>query len=177
MISFDTDGHRFNFRAVAVITTRDHVLLHMLEGDEYWSLPGGRVEAGEDAATAVAREMREELDIQVKVGRLLWIVENFFTGGGRPHHEVGLYFATEAPPDARILDFSMRHAGNEQGRKLEFAWFNRHELASIDVRPAFLRNALAQDPLQFAHVVSRDNVPAESARKGKSCVSACRDLA
>ncbi|MFP3552443.1 NUDIX hydrolase [Paraburkholderia sp. SIMBA_049] len=157
MISFDTDGHRFNFRAVAVITTRDHVLLHMLEGDEYWSLPGGRVEAGEDAATAVAREMREELDIQVKVGRLLWIVENFFTSGGRPHHEVGLYFATEVPPDARILDFSMRHAGNEQGRKLEFAWFNRRGLASIDVRPAFLRNALAQNPLQFAHVVNREN--------------------
>jgi hypothetical protein len=104
--------------------------------------------------------MREELDIQVSVGRLLWIVENFFTGGGRPHHEVGLYFATEVPPDARILDFSMRHAGNEQGRKLEFAWFDRHQLASIDVRPAFLRDALAQDPLQFAHIISRDAVPA-----------------
>lgn len=160
MITFDTDGHRFNFRAVAVITTREHVLLHTLEGDEYWSLPGGRVEAGEDATTAVAREMREELDIPVSVGRLLWIVENFFTGGGRPHHEVGLYFATEVPPDARILDFSMRHAGNEQGRKLEFAWFDRHQLASIDVRPAFLRDALAQDPLQFAHIISRDAVPA-----------------
>ncbi|ALP68132.1 MULTISPECIES: NUDIX hydrolase [Paraburkholderia] len=156
MISFDTDGHRFNLRAVAVITTGDHVLLHMLEGDEYWSLPGGRVEAGEDAATAVAREMREELDIEVQVGHLLWIVENFFAGGGRPHHEVGLYFATEVPRDARILDLDARHSGSEQGRKLEFAWFNRHALASIDVRPAFLRHALAQDPLQFAHIVCRD---------------------
>ena len=156
MISFDTASHRFNLRAVAVITTHDHVLLHKLEGDDYWSLPGGRVEAGEDAATAVAREMREELDLAVKVGPLLWIVENFFTGGGRPHHEVGLYFATEIPPDARILDVEARHDGREQGRRLEFVWFKRKELASHDVRPAFLRDALAHNTLQFAHIVSRD---------------------
>ncbi|WP_109483693.1 NUDIX domain-containing protein [Paraburkholderia sp. C35] len=156
MLSFDTDGYRFNLRAVAVITTADHVLLHRLEGDEYWSLPGGRVEAGEDAATTVAREMREELALSVEVGPLLWIVENFFTGGGQPHHEVGLYFATEVPPDARILDLHARHIGDEQGSKLEFAWFNRRALADIDVRPVFLRDALAQSPLQFAHVVNRE---------------------
>lgn len=156
MISFDTAGHRFNFRAVAVITTHEHVLLHKLEGDEYWSLPGGRVEAGEDAATAVAREMREELDLPVEVGQLLWIVENFFTGGGRQHHEVGLYFATEIPFDSRILDVESLHEGHEQGHKLEFAWFNRQDLASHDIRPVLLRDALAQQPLQFAHIVSRD---------------------
>lgn len=158
MISFDTTSHRFNLRAVAVIKTQDHVLLHKLDGDDYWSLPGGRVEAGEDAATAVAREMREELDLSVKVGPLLWIVENFFTGSGRPHHEVGLYFATEIPADARILDVEARHEGREQGRRLEFVWFKRKELASHDVRPAFLRDALAQNSLQFAHVVNRDGV-------------------
>lgn len=156
MISFDTDGHRFNLRAVAVILSGDHVLLHRLDGDEYWSLPGGRIEAGEDAATAVAREMREELGIAVTVGRLLWIVENFFESGGRAYHEVGLYFATDVPPDARILDLDARHFGDEQGRRIEFAWFERKGLADIDVRPTFLREALVQEPLQFAHVVNRD---------------------
>ncbi len=90
MISFDTDGHRFNLRAVAVILSGDHVLMHRPDRDEYWSLPGGRVEAGEDAVTAVAREMRDELGIAVTVGRLLWVVENFFASGGRPYHEIGL---------------------------------------------------------------------------------------
>jgi ADP-ribose pyrophosphatase YjhB (NUDIX family) len=156
MISFETDGHRFNLRAVAVMLSGDHVLLHRLDGDEYWSLPGGRVEAGEDAATAVAREMREELGLAVTVGRLLWVVENFFASGGRLYHEVGLYFATEAPADARILDLDARHLGDEQGRTLEFAWFDRKALASVDVRPAFLRDALAQETLPFAHVVNRD---------------------
>jgi ADP-ribose pyrophosphatase YjhB (NUDIX family) len=155
MITFDTEGRRFDLRAVAVFIAGDHVLLHQMEGDEHWSLPGGRVELGEDAATAVAREMREELNVTVTVGPMLWVVENFFSIGARENHEVGFYFATEAPAGASVLDIEARHFSDEKGRRLEFVWFQRQDLAGVDLRPAFMREALAQEPLRFAHVVNR----------------------
>lgn len=40
-----------------------------------WSLPGGRVEAGEDDAAAVVREVREETGLDVAVGELVGTVE------------------------------------------------------------------------------------------------------
>lgn len=36
-----------------------------------WSVPGGRVEAGEDDAAALVREMREETGLMVRPGRLV----------------------------------------------------------------------------------------------------------
>jgi 8-oxo-dGTP diphosphatase len=40
-----------------------------------WSLPGGRVEAGESDADAVAREMLEETGLTVRPGALVGTVE------------------------------------------------------------------------------------------------------
>jgi 8-oxo-dGTP diphosphatase len=40
-------------------------------GRGLWSVPGGRVEAGEDDAAAVVREMREETGLQVEPGALV----------------------------------------------------------------------------------------------------------
>ena len=36
-----------------------------------WCFPGGQIEPGEDQPTALVRELREELNIEVNVGRLL----------------------------------------------------------------------------------------------------------
>lgn len=48
----------------------------------YWSLPGGRVEPGEDDAAAVVREVAEETGIVVVVGALLGTLERPAPGGG-----------------------------------------------------------------------------------------------
>ncbi|MBW0117556.1 NUDIX hydrolase [Pseudonocardia abyssalis] len=40
-------------------------------GRGLWSVPGGRVEAGEDDAAALMREMREETGLDVAPGRLI----------------------------------------------------------------------------------------------------------
>lgn len=44
---------------------------------EFWCVPGGGVDDGEDLATALKREIKEELGIEAKVGNLLYIQEYF----------------------------------------------------------------------------------------------------
>ena len=63
----------------AVIKDGQGRLLLVKRGHEpgagLWSLPGGRIEAGETDAEALVREMLEETGLQVEPGRLLGSVK------------------------------------------------------------------------------------------------------
>jgi len=61
-------------------------------GAGLWSVPGGRVEAGETLHEAVIREVVEETGLEVVVDRFLGYVERF-GDEPRPHHFVILDFA------------------------------------------------------------------------------------
>jgi len=155
MISFDVGGHGFHLRAAAVILEDGHVLLHRLKGELVWALPGGRVEPGEPAALAVVREMREETDESLGCGDLLFVVENFFEHNGTPQHEIGLYFRSTLPAESRMHDKAVSHMGTEESKALEFRWFKLVELEGINLHPAFLRRALAQQSPTVRHVVQK----------------------
>ncbi len=72
-----------------------------------WSLPGGLVEVGETLEQAVAREVREECDIEVKVGSLLGVFEPIVRdddGRIRYHYVVIDYLAMYVTGEVAIGD-------------------------------------------------------------------------
>jgi 8-oxo-dGTP diphosphatase len=69
----------------AIVTDDGGRLLLVQRGHEpeagHWSLPGGRVQAGESDAQAVVREVREETGLLVTPGALAGTVERPAPGG------------------------------------------------------------------------------------------------
>lgn len=80
----------------AVITDAAGRLLLIQRGHEpnrgLWSIPGGRVEAGETDAQALVREVREETGLAVTAGRLLGTVQRPGPAG-RPGYDIRDYAA------------------------------------------------------------------------------------
>jgi len=156
VITFNEGKVRFHYRAAGVALSGNRVLLHRGEKDDFWSLPGGRVELLEPSEDTLRREMLEELGIEIHVGRLLWVVENFFEYGDESHHELGLYFLMMLPQDSPLYWQSEPFIGDEEGIKLIFSWHQLDELDKIALYPTFLRDALRSLPEATLHIVHID---------------------
>jgi ADP-ribose pyrophosphatase YjhB (NUDIX family) len=161
MLIFDRGKQRFCYRVAAVIIDGGRVLLQAVqEGPTFEApflcLPGGRVEHGETAEDCVLREMREELEEEVRVERLLWVNENFFDHEGMSWHEIGLYYLVSLGEDSRFLGDGP-HWGVEPeiGIKFRLEWHDVDKLDRVRLLPSFLRERLRSLPGRIEHVVHR----------------------
>jgi 8-oxo-dGTP diphosphatase len=88
---------------VLLLLVRDgHVLLALREGTGYadgmWNVPSGKLEAGEDLVSALIREAREEVGVEIRPAepRMVAAVHHRNPDGlGR----VGFFFEVESRPD------------------------------------------------------------------------------
>ena len=109
--------------AVGAVVVRDDCLLVIRRGHGpgagEWSVPGGRVEAGETLHEAVVRETWEETGLEVVVERFLGWVERL----GDDHHFVILDFVVG------LLDAEATVVAGDDAA--EAAWVPLHELSEI----------------------------------------------
>ncbi|GER88944.1 hypothetical protein KDW_31060 [Dictyobacter vulcani] len=135
---------RFGCRVAAVILLLEHVLLQGEPNGDYWTLPGGGVELLEPSETALQREMREELSIEIRIHRLLWIVEQFFADNKqRKHHELALIYLVVPVEPLPLLDRQI--TAYEGSIPIIFKWFHIEDLPRI-LYPSFLMSGLKSLP-------------------------------
>jgi len=99
-------------------------------GAGLWSIPGGRIEPGETDAQALAREMLEETNLQVKVGRLIGSVRR--RGPGETVIDIRDYAVTVTGGTLRPGDDAA-----------DARWVAAGELASLEVTEGLIE-ALAE---------------------------------
>lgn len=149
------DDTLFTVRVAAACVHDGHVLLEGSD-DGFWILPGGHGELLEPTDATVRREMREEFGIEVEVGRLLWIVENFFTYEEVRSHQISFVYETHLPPDCDLLDTTRDFAGFDGDTPFVGRWFPIASLSETWLLPSFLCEALAELPDTPQHLVHFD---------------------
>ncbi|MBN2011179.1 NUDIX hydrolase [candidate division KSB1 bacterium] len=156
MIEFKCNNVLFKYRIVGIALHNDRVLLQKSKLDTHWALPGGRAEMFEDSIATLKREMLEELKVEVSVGRLIWIVENFYEYTGQLVHEVALYYLIHFPPESALYQLDTPLITQDNGYELTFQWHPIGTIEQLYLLPEFLQRSLKSIPMGTEHVVVSD---------------------
>lgn len=122
----------FEIIARGLIINRGRILVCKTEGRDYFFLPGGHVEFGENMRKALVRELDEELGIRPLNTKFIGCVENIFLQNGKQNHEINFVFLTEVEEDE--IEPKEDH--------LSFRWFLPHDLIEEKFVPPVLRDAI-----------------------------------
>lgn len=128
----------FNFRVAGIAVINNKILLHKTTEDNFWSLPGGRVEFFEHSKQTLLREIIEETSYPVLVHDLCWVVESFFEYNHKNYHELGFYYRMEFIDLPTQEDFTL----TEPDTEFLFRWFDLEELSDLKIYPEIVNSEL-----------------------------------
>jgi 8-oxo-dGTP diphosphatase len=118
----------------AVIVDGDRIVLvkrahEPLKGE--WSLPGGSVEVGETLVDAVAREVREETGLNVRVGSLVEVLDRVHRGADQrvEYHFVLLDYR------CTVVSGTLAHGSDAS----DACWASKADLARYGLSESALR--------------------------------------
>ncbi len=109
------------------------------EGQSGWKFPGGHVDAGELLLAAASREVREEINLEIRPTNTL-LIEDFFNSKRPDEHNMHFFIIAEIAGGKEEL---------RKGEVRQLKWFTRSELENLkqqDVDPPHwiaLQNYLA----------------------------------
>ena len=146
-LTFRTEGGTFNYRVCAVILHDGKLLAMKNPGTPYFYLPGGRVQLHEPAENAIIRELQEELNIEPRVLRPLWLNQGFFTEDvtGKRFHELCLYYLVDISGTG-LLEKGSRFTTSEAKHDNFFEWIPLSRLDETYLYPLFIKKKIFNLP-------------------------------
>lgn len=151
-LDYEINSNRFNARVSAIIYNKDRtkILLFKMRDRIFYMLPGGRIELNEDSLTAIKREIREELNFDLKF-QLCAIQENFLKLSDK--NIMQYCFCYKAIYDKDIVEEKFVCKDNDSQI---FEWVDLKKLADISIKPESTLELALENTSSIKHIIERN---------------------
>ncbi len=139
-ILLKTQNDIFSLRVAGICLNNGKILLHKTSNNDGYALPGGHVTFHETAEQAIIREFPEETGVDIWLGKLKWIGENFFYRNSLLYHQICFYY-TVSPLDKEIVK-NRKFIGNEHNKPIYFEWVPLSSIDRIKLYPENVKELL-----------------------------------
>ena len=124
----------FNFRVGLMIEREDKILIEKNPEFPFTNIPGGRVKTLEDTQTALIREIKEEMGIDISNDKLIFksIIENFFVFDNKEFHELFFLYKLKKRKNDKRFKENMVNIDSEANY---YKWIYKKDIGKINLVP------------------------------------------
>lgn len=156
-IKFKTDDFIFSYRVGGILVQNGKILLQRSKNDDY-AIIGGHIASMETSEETLKREFEEELHTKIAVDNLMAIGEIYFPWGGKPCHQLCLYYNIHLLDNVIPLD-GIFHGYDELDNEridLDFCWVSLEDLKNgTKVYPLELIPHIIEPKNRIVHFISK----------------------
>lgn len=115
-----------------IFNSQNQLLTVKHHGSSFWSLPGGKIETGEDLQSALKREIFEELGVECEIKNLAFVHEFRYS----PESDVTVEFFFWAKIPTENLEELQGEHGESELANLDWNTLDKN----LDIKPGFLKD-------------------------------------
>lgn len=157
-LKIKSEKQEFNGRTCGIIKQDDMFLIMRVNKTNYYHIPGGHIEIGEDSKTGVIREIKEEIGCDVQEAKLFAIQENFWERNERECHGIEFYYIIK--PSIKLPIKNYERIENDKGEEklLDFRWVTAQELKNVDLKPSNIKELIINGKYLdgLVHIIERN---------------------
>lgn len=157
-LKIKTEKEEFHGRTCGIIKQEDKFLIMRVNKSNYYHIPGGHIEIGEDSEQALIREIKEEIGCNVQKANLFAIQENFWIRDDKKCHGIEFYYIVQPKELLPMKNYEKIEIDKGEKKLLEFKWVTSDELRNIDLRSINIRDMLInkENIKTLTHIVKRE---------------------
>ena len=137
MVNFQGPKSNIHLIALGLIVRGEEVILCRIKDAKWFFLPGGHIEDGESARTALLRELHEEIgNSNYKINSFIGVCENIFSlEKDVLQHEINIIFKVDVPNELKV---------NTKEDHIEFVSIAKNNLKDYKILPIALKDGLIE---------------------------------